>query len=167
MSQSPSSLFQLGPDTTPYRKLTSEGVSVEAVGGRTFLNVKPEAIRALSKQAFIDINHLLRPGHLAQLRKILDDPEATPNDRFVAFDLLKNANIAAGGVLPMCQDTGTAIVSAKRGRNVLTEGFDEDAIAGGIQDAYFEKNLRYSQVAPLSMFEEKNTKTNLPAEINL
>ncbi|MCX8502641.1 MAG: fumarate hydratase [Beijerinckiaceae bacterium] len=167
MSQSPSNLFQLGPDTTPYRKLSSEGVSVETVGGRTFLNVKPEAIRALAKQAFIDINHLLRPGHLAQLRKILDDPEATPNDRFVAFDLLKNANIAAGGVLPMCQDTGTAIVSAKRGRYVLTEGYDEDAIAGGIQDAYFEKNLRYSQVAPVSMFEEKNTKTNLPAEINL
>ena len=167
MSESNVSMFPLGPDTTPYRKLTSEGVSVETIGGRTFLNVTPEAIRALSKQAFIDINHLLRPGHLAQLRKILDDPEATPNDRFVAYDLLKNANIAAGGVLPMCQDTGTAIVSAKRGRKVMTEGFDEDAIAGGIKDAYFEKNLRYSQVAPLSMFEEKNTSTNLPAEINL
>ncbi len=167
MSHSQSSLFQLGADTTPYRKLSSEGVSVETFGGRTFLNVKPEAIRALAKQAFIDINHLLRPGHLAQLRKILDDPEATPNDRFVAFDLLKNANIAAGGVLPMCQDTGTAIVSAKRGRYVLTEGFDEDAIAGGIRDAYYEKNLRYSQVAAISMFEEKNTGTNLPAEINL
>ena len=167
MSESNASMFPLGPDTTPYRKLTSDGVSVETVGGRTFLNVTPEAIRALSKQAFIDINHLLRPGHLAQLRKILDDPEATPNDRFVAYDLLKNANIAAGGVLPMCQDTGTAIVSAKRGRLVMTQGFDEDAIAGGIKDAYFEKNLRYSQVAPLSMFEEKNTSTNLPAEINL
>ena len=167
MSHASSTLFPLGPDTTPYRKLTSAGVSVETIGGRTFLNVTPEAIRALSKQAFIDINHLLRPGHLAQLRKILDDPEATPNDRFVAYDLLKNANIAAGGVLPMCQDTGTAIVSAKRGRRVMTEGFDEDAIAGGIKDAYFEKNLRYSQVAPLSMFEEKNTSTNLPAEINL
>ncbi len=167
MSHASSTLFPLGPDTTPYRKLTGAGVSVETIGGRTFLNVTPEAIRALSKQAFIDINHLLRPGHLAQLRKILDDPEATPNDRFVAYDLLKNANIAAGGVLPMCQDTGTAIVSAKRGRRVMTEGFDEDAIAGGIKDAYFEKNLRYSQVAPLSMFEEKNTSTNLPAEINL
>ena len=167
MSESNASMFPLGLDTTPYRKLTSEGVSVETIGGRTFLNVTPEAIRALSKQAFIDINHLLRPGHLAQLRKILDDPEATPNDRFVAYDLLKNANIAAGGVLPMCQDTGTAIVSAKRGRRVMTEGFDEDAIAGGIKDAYFEKNLRYSQVAPLSMFEEKNTSNNLPAEINL
>ena len=160
-------LFPLGPDTTPYRKLTSEGVSVETIGGRSFLNVAPEAIRALSKQAFIDINHLLRPGHLAQLRKILDDPESTPNDRFVAYDLLKNANIAAGGVLPMCQDTGTAIVSAKRGRFVMTDGLDEDAITGGIKDAYFEKNLRYSQLAPLSMFEEKNTKTNLPAEVNL
>ena len=161
------SLFPLGPDTTPYRKLSSEGVKIEKLGDKTFLSVSPEAIRMLSKQAFIDINHLLRPGHLAQLRKILDDPEATPNDRFVAYDLLKNANIAAGGVLPMCQDTGTAIVSAKRGRFVLTDGADESAITGGIKDAYFEKNLRYSQVAPLSMFEEKNTKTNLPAEINL
>ncbi|MFM8608523.1 MAG: fumarate hydratase, partial [Hyphomicrobiales bacterium] len=161
------SLFPLGPDTTPYRKLSSEGVKVEKLGDKTFLSIAPEAIRLLSKQAFIDINHLLRPGHLAQLRKILDDPEATPNDRFVAYDLLKNANIAAGGVLPMCQDTGTAIVSAKRGRFVLTDGEDAEAITGGIKDAYFEKNLRYSQVAPLSMFEEKNTKTNLPAEINL
>jgi fumarate hydratase class I len=161
------SLFPLGPDTTPYRKLSSEGVKVETLGDKTFLSVSPDAIRLLSKQAFIDINHLLRPGHLAQLRKILDDPESTPNDRFVAYDLLKNANIAAGGVLPMCQDTGTAIVSAKRGRFVLTDGDDASAITGGIKDAYFEKNLRYSQVAPLSMFEEKNTKTNLPAEINL
>ena len=161
------SLFPLGPDTTPYRKLSSEGVKLETLGDKTFLSVSPDAIRLLSKQAFIDINHLLRPGHLAQLRKILDDPEATPNDRFVAYDLLKNANIAAGGVLPMCQDTGTAIVSAKRGRFVLTDGDDASAITGGIKDAYFEKNLRYSQVAPLSMFEEKNTKTNLPAEINL
>ena len=161
------SLFPLGPDTTPYRKLTSDGVTVETLGGRTFLSVAPEAIRHLAKQAFIDINHLLRPGHLAQLRKILDDPEATANDRFVAYDLLKNANIAAGGILPMCQDTGTAIVSAKRGRFVMTDGADESAIAGGIKDAYFEKNLRYSQLAPLSMFEEKNTKSNLPAEINL
>jgi fumarate hydratase class I len=161
------SLFPLGPDTTPYRKLSSEGVKVETLGDKTFLSVSPDAIRLLSKQAFIDINHLLRPGHLAQLRKILDDPESTPNDRFVAYDLLKNANIAAGGVLPMCQDTGTAIVSAKRGRFVLTDGDDATAITGGIKDAYFEKNLRYSQVAPLSMFEEKNTKTNLPAEINL
>ena len=104
------SLFPLGPDTTPYRKLSSEGVKVETLGDKTFLSVSPDAIRLLSKQAFIDINHLLRPGHLAQLRKILDDPESTPNDRFVAYDLLKNANIAAGGVLPMCQDTGTAIV---------------------------------------------------------
>ena len=161
------SLFPLGPDQTPYRKLSDEGVSVETLGGRNFLQVAPEAIRRLAKQAFIDINHLLRPGHLAQLRKILDDPEATSNDRFVAYDLLKNANIAAGGILPMCQDTGTAIVMGKRGRFVLTDGADESAIAGGIKDAYFEKNLRYSQLAPLSMFDEKNTKSNLPAEINL
>ena len=115
----------------------------------------------------IDINHLLRPGHLRQLAKILDDPEATANDNFVAYDLLKNANIAAGGVLPMCQDTGTAIVMAKKGRLVLTEGDDESAIAAGISSAYAKKNLRYSQVAPLSMFEEKNTGDNLPAQIEI
>ena len=122
---------------------------------------------ASPKQAMIDINHLLRPGHLAQLAKILDDPEATANDKFVAYDLLKNANIAAGGVLPMCQDTGTAIVVAKKGRRVWTEGDDEAAIAEGIRDAYAKKNLRYSQVAPLSMFEEKNTGDNLPAQIEI
>ncbi len=115
----------------------------------------------------IDINHLLRPGHLAQLAKILDDPEATANDKFVAYDLLKNANIAAGGVLPMCQDTGTAIVVAKKGRQVWTDGFDEAAIAHGIREAYRKKNLRYSQVAPLSMFEETNTGDNLPAQIEI
>ena len=114
-----------------------------------------------------DINHLLRPGHLAQLAKILDDPEATANDKFVAYDLLKNANIAAGGVLPMCQDTGTAIVVAKKGRRVWTDGGDEEAIAEGIRDAYRKKNLRYSQVAPLSTFEERNTGDNLPAQIDI
>ena len=118
------------------------------------MTVRAEALRALSKQAFIDINHLLRPAHLAQLAQILDDPEATSNDKFVAYDLLKNANIAAGGVLPMCQDTGTAIVMGKKGRLVWTDGDDEDALADGIRDAYFERNLRYSQLAPLSMFEE-------------
>jgi len=167
MAANADSLFPLGPDTTPYRKLSADGVKVEKLGDTSFLTISPDAIRLLAKQAFIDINHLLRPGHLAQLRKILDDPEATPNDRFVAYDLLKNANIAAGGVLPMCQDTGTAIVMGKRGRFVLTDGQDESAITGGIKDAYFEKNLRYSQLAPLSMFEEQNTKSNLPAEINL
>ena len=162
-----SGLFQLGPDTTTYRKLTSEGVSVETAFGREFVVVRKDAIRALAEQAMIDINHLLRPGHLAQLAKILDDPEATSNDKFVAYDLLKNANIAAGGVLPMCQDTGTAIVSAKKGRLVWTEGGDEEAIGEGILEAYRKKNLRYSQVAPLSMFEEKNTGDNLPAQIEI
>ncbi|MFC0284135.1 fumarate hydratase [Camelimonas abortus] len=160
-------LFPLGPDTTPYRKITGEGVSVEKIGDREFLNVSPEAIRALAEAAFIDINHLLRPGHLQQLANILKDPEATPNDRFVAYDLLKNANIAAGGVLPMCQDTGTAIVMAKKGRLVWTEGNDEEAIGQGIRDAYLKRNLRYSQLAPLSMFEEKNTGSNLPAQIDI
>ena len=162
-----SPLFPLGKDETPYRKLTSEGVSVETLGGREILTVSREAIRLLAEQAMIDINHLLRPGHLAQLAKILDDPEATSNDRFVAYDLLKNANIAAGGVLPMCQDTGTAIVMGKKGRMIWTDGQDESAIAEGIRDAYERKNLRYSQLAPLSMFEEKNTKNNLPAQIEL
>src|SRR5208337_57003 len=150
-------LFQLGPDTTPYRKLTAEGVRVEKALGREILVVEPKALRLIAEQAMIDINHLLRPGHLAQLVKILDDPEATANDKFVAYDLLKNANIAAGGVLPMCQDTGTAIVVAKKGRRVWTDGADEEAIERGIREAYRKKNLRYSQVAPLSMFEETNT----------
>src|SRR5271163_2650704 len=167
MSQAYHSLFQLGPDATPYRKLTSEGVRVEKALGRDILVVEREALRTLAEQALIDINHLLRPGHLAQLATILDDPEATANDKFVAYDLLKNANIAAGGVLPMCQDTGTAIVSAKKGRLVWTDGDDEAAIAEGIGDAYEKKNLRYSQVAPLTMFEEKNTGDNLPAQIEI
>jgi fumarate hydratase class I len=167
MSQDYHALFQLGPDATPYRKLTSEGVRVEKAMGREILVVDAEALRALSEQAMIDINHLLRPGHLRQLAEILDDPEATANDKFVAYDLLKNANIAAGGVLPMCQDTGTAIVVAKKGRLVWTEGGDESAIAAGIRGAYEKKNLRYSQVAPLSMFEEKNTGDNLPAQIEI
>ena len=167
MSNSASSLFPLGSDTTPYRKISDDGVAIERLGGREFLTVSPDAIKLLAKQAFIDINHLLRPGHLQQLAHILDDPEATSNDKFVAFDLLKNANIAAGGVLPMCQDTGTAIVMGKRGRFVMTDGHDEDVIADGILSAYLEKNLRYSQLAPISMFEEKNTRSNLPAEINL
>jgi fumarate hydratase, class I len=167
MTQAYHALFQLGPDATPYRKLTSDGVRVEQALGREILVVEREALRKLAEQALIDINHLLRPGHLAQLARILDDPEATANDKFVAYDLLKNANIAAGGVLPMCQDTGTAIVSAKKGRLVWTDGDDEAAIAQGIGDAYEKKNLRYSQVAPLSMFEEKNTGDNLPAQIEI
>jgi fumarate hydratase class I len=114
-----------------------------------------------------DVAHYLRPGHLAQLRAIVDDPEASPNDRFVALDLLKNANIAAGGVLPMCQDTGTAIVMGKRGQYVLTDGHDEQAIARGVFDTYQTSNLRYSQLAPLDMYKEVNTKSNLPAQIEL
>lgn len=160
-------LFPLGKDTTPYRKLSSEGIKVENLGGREVISVSREVIRLLAEQAMIDINHLLRPSHLAQLAKILDDPEATSNDRFVAYDLLKNANIASGGILPMCQDTGTAIVMGKKGRLIWTDGEDESAIAEGIKDAYERKNLRYSQLAPLSMFEEKNTKTNLPAQIDI
>jgi fumarate hydratase class I len=167
MSETYSPLFALGPDATPYRKLTSEGVRIEKALGREILVVEPAALTALAEAAMIDINHLLRPAHLAQLAKILDDPEATSNDKFVAYDLLKNANIAAGGVLPMCQDTGTAIVVAKKGRTVWTEGGDEAAIAAGIHSAYKIKNLRYSQVAPLSMFEEKNTGDNLPAQIEI
>jgi fumarate hydratase class I len=167
MSETYSPLFALGPDATRYRKLTSEGVRTERALGREFLVVEPAALTALAEAAMIDINHLLRPAHLAQLAKILDDPEATSNDKFVAYDLLKNANIAAGGVLPMCQDTGTAIVVAKKGRTVWTEGGDEAAIAAGIHSAYKKKNLRYSQVAPLSMFEEKNTGDNLPAQIEI
>jgi fumarate hydratase class I len=160
-------VLAIGSDETPYRKLSSAGVRLEKALGRDLLVVDREAIRLLSEQALIDINHLLRPSHLAQLAKILEDPEATANDKFVAYDLLKNANIAAGGVLPMCQDTGTAIVSAKKGRLVWTEGDDEAAIAAGIAAAYEKKNLRYSQLAPLSMFEEKNTNDNLPAQIEI
>ncbi|MBF2716189.1 fumarate hydratase [Agrobacterium vitis] len=160
-------LFPLGEDTTPYRKLTADYVSVETFKGQDILVVEPEGLRLLAEAALSDINHLLRPGHLKQLASILQDPEATDNDRFVAYDLLKNANIAAGGVLPMCQDTGTAIVMGKKGRRVWTDGGDYEALAHGVRDAYEKRNLRYSQLAPLKMFEEKNTKTNLPAQIDL
>jgi len=160
-------LFPTGKDTTRYRKLTDKGVRVEKALGREFLVVEREALRLLAEQAFVDINHLLRPGHLEQLRGILDDAEATSNDKFVAYDLLKNANIAAGGVLPMCQDTGTAIIMGKKGRLVFTEGDDEAALGEGSRDAYFKRNLRYSQLAPISMFEEKNTKNNMPAQVEI
>jgi fumarate hydratase class I len=160
-------LFPLGPDTTPWKKLTDKHVGAEEFRGQEILTVDVDGLRLLAEAAFGDINHLLRPRHLKQLAAILDDPEATENDRFVAFDLLKNANIAAGGVLPMCQDTGTAIIMAKKGRKVWTEGGDYEALAGGVMDAYERRNLRYSQLAPLSMFEEKNTKTNLPAQIDI
>ncbi|MEU7148318.1 fumarate hydratase [Streptomyces sp. NPDC045456] len=160
-------LLPVGEDNTPYRLVTSEGVSTFEADGRTFLKVEPEALRKLAAEAMHDIAHYLRPAHLAQLRRILDDPEASANDRFVALDLLKNANIAAAGVLPMCQDTGTAIVMGKRGQNVLTRGRDEEALSRGIHDAYTQLNLRYSQMAPLTMWDEKNTGSNLPAQIEL
>ncbi|MGI5470634.1 fumarate hydratase [Streptomyces sp. CA-132043] len=160
-------LLPTGEDKTEYRLVTSEGVSTFEADGRTFLKVEPEALRKLAAEAMHDIAHYLRPDHLAQLRKILDDPEASANDRFVALDLLKNANIAAAGVLPMCQDTGTAIVMGKRGQNVLTRGGDEEALSRGIYDAYTQLNLRYSQMAPLTMWDEKNTGSNLPAQIEL
>lgn len=161
-------LLPTGPDDTEYRLLTTEGVStVEGPGGRRFLQVEPEALRLLTDTAMHDIAHYLRPAHLAQLRRILDDPDASNNDKFVALDLLKNANIAAGGVLPMCQDTGTAIVMGKRGQHVLTAGTDERHIAQGVHDAYTRLNLRYSQMAPLTTWEERNTGSNLPAQIEL
>ena len=160
-------LLPLGPDETEYRQITADGVRVVEAAGRTFLEVEPEALRLLTETAFHDISHFLRASHLAQLRKIIDDPEASPNDRFVALDLLKNACIAAGGVLPMCQDTGTAIVMGKRGRHVLTDGRDAEHISRGVYDAYTKFNLRYSQMAPLTMWEEKNTGNNLPAQIEL
>ena len=160
-------LLPLGADQTPYRKLTSDHVALSEIKGRPRLEVEPAGLTLLAREAMRDISHLLRPGHLGQLKRILEDPEATANDRFVALDLLKNANIAAGGVLPMCQDTGTAIVMGKKGQQVWTGGGDEEALARGIYETYQTSNLRYSQLAPLSMFEEKNTKTNLPAQIEL
>jgi fumarate hydratase class I len=161
-------LLPIGPDRTEYRLLSTEGVStVEGPGGRTVLQVSPQALQTLTDEAMHDVAHYLRPAHLAQLRRIIDDPDASNNDRFVALDLLKNANIAAGGVLPMCQDTGTAIVMGKRGQHVLSEGEDEAAIARGVFDAYTRLNLRYSQMAPVTTWEEKNTGSNLPAQIEL
>jgi len=160
-------LLPLGPDTTPYRQLTTDFVSTVSAAGRTFIQVEPAALTLLAREAMRDIAHLLRPGHLAQLRRILDDPEASPNDKFVALDLLKNANIAAGFVLPSCQDTGTALVMGKRGQNVLTQGNDEEALARGIYETYRDSNLRYSQLAPLDMYKEVNTGNNLPAQIEI
>ena len=161
-------MLPIGDDPTPYRLLTTEGVeTVEGPDGRTFLKVAPEALELLAETAMHDIAHYLRPAHLAQLRKILDDPDASPNDKFVALDLMKNANISAGGILPMCQDTGTAIIMGKRGQQVLTEGTDERPLSKGVFDAYTRLNLRYSQNAPLTMWEEKNTGSNLPAQIEL
>ncbi len=160
-------LIELGEDNTPYRKLTGDYVATARFNGHNILQIAPEALTLLTTAAFNDISHLLRPGHLKQLRAILDDPEASANDRFVAYELLKNACISAGGVLPMCQDTGTAIVMGKKGQQVWTGANDAEAIARGVHRSYTERNLRYSQVAPLTMFDEVNTGDNLPAQIEL
>jgi len=160
-------MLPLGHDDTPYRLVTKDHVSTISAAGKTFLKVDNQALTKLTSEAMRDIAHLLRPAHLAQLKTILEDPEASQNDRFVALDLLKNANISAGFVLPMCQDTGTAIVMGKRGQYVLTDGEDEKAIARGVYDTYLTSNLRYSQLAPLDMYKEKNTGNNLPAQIEI
>jgi fumarate hydratase class I len=164
-------LFPLGKDETPYRKIATDGadvgVRVERVLGEDVVVVPREALRALAEAAFNDINHLLRPAHLASLKSIVEDPEASSNDKFVAYEFLKNANISAGGVLPMCQDTGTAIIMGKKGRLVWSGGDDEAVLAEGARDAYLKRNLRYSQLAPLSMFEEKNTRSNMPAQVEI
>jgi fumarate hydratase, class I len=160
-------LFPLGPDDAPYRRLTADYVSAGTFEGQRIVKVDPAGLTFLARDAFVDCQHLLRPGHLAQLRAILDDPEASANDKFVAFDLLKNANIAAGKVLPMCQDTGTAIVMGKKGQQVWTGADDAAALSAGIWRTYTETNLRYSQVAALSMYDEVNTGDNLPAQIDL
>ncbi|HMX47323.1 MAG TPA: fumarate hydratase, partial [Candidatus Obscuribacter sp.] len=167
MSHSKSSIFQLGKDTTKYRLLTREHVKQEIWRGKEMLVVEPQALTVLAKEAFKDVSHLLRPTHLANLRSILDDKEASPNDHFVALELLRNAAIAAGGTLPMCQDTGTAIVVAHKGEQVLTDADDAGALAEGIKKTYGDCNLRYSQMAPLNMYQEANTGSNLPAQIEI
>jgi fumarate hydratase class I len=160
-------LLPIGPDTTKYRKIGDEGVSTIKLGDKEFLQIEPIALEKLTEIALHDISHYLRPAHLQQLANIISDPESSPNDRFVAIDLLKNANISAGGILPMCQDTGTAIVMGKKGQYVLTTGKDEIAISQGIYDAYTKLNLRYSQMAPITTWEEKNTGNNLPAQVEI
>jgi fumarate hydratase, class I len=162
-----SDLLPIGPDETEYRFLGKEGVEVVEAAGRTFITVSAEAITKLTEEAIHDINHYLRPAHLRQLRNIIDDKDASANDRFVALDLLKNANISAGGILPMCQDTGTALVMGKRGQHVLTTERDEISISRGVFNAYTKLNLRYSQMAPVTVWEEKNTGSNLPAQIEI
>ncbi len=160
-------IFEHGADTTPYRKVTSDHVSTATFEGQTILKIRPEALTLLAREAMDDIAHLLRPGHLQQLAHILDDPEASANDRFVALELLRNANVAAGRVLPGCQDTGTAIVIGYKGQQVFTVGDDAEALSRGIHEAYAHRNLRYSQMAPLDMYTERNTGANLPAQIDL
>jgi fumarate hydratase class I len=160
-------ILPLADNAPAFRLVTNEGISTTTVGERTFLNIEPGVLEKVAFEAIHDISHYLRTSHLEQLRKIVDDPTASPNDRFVATDLMKNANIAAGGVLPMCQDTGTAIISGKRGSQVLTSGPDEEALSRGIYEAYQKLNLRYSQLSPLNMWDEKNTGDNLPAQIEI
>ncbi len=160
-------MFPLGADDTPYRKITDEGIGTAHFEGQEILTIKPEALTRLAAEAYRDVSHLLRPAHLKQLASILDDPEASDNDRFVALDLLKNANIAAAGVLPMCQDTGNALIMGKKGQRVWTDFDDEAAIAAGVRQAYAENNLRYSMVAPMDMFHEVNTGDNMPAQFDL
>lgn len=162
-----SPLFPLGPDPTPWRRLDIQGVTTSSCDGQTVLRVEAQALSELAFQAFHDVSHLLRPAHLASLKAILDDPEASANDRFVALDLLKNANIAAGGVLPMCQDTGTAIVFGKKGQRVWIDGDEEEALSWGVHRTYTETSLRYSQMAPLDMFREVNTGNNLPVQFDI
>src|ERR1700710_1802248 len=160
-------MFPLGERDTPWLRLDIAGITATTCDGQTVLRVAHEALTALAFQAFRDVSHLLRPGHLTQLRAILDDPEASDNDRFAELDLLKNANIAAGGVLPMCQDTGTALVFGKKGQRVWVEGDEEEALSWGVHRTYTETNLRYSQMAPLTMFEEVNTGNNLPVQFDI
>ena len=163
----PAKLFQLAPDETPYRPLDADGIEEKRLGDRDFLIVQPEALSRLAEEAFADVSHLLRPAHLAQLRAILDDPEASDNDRFVALELLKNAVISSAREFPSCQDTGTAIVAGKKGQHVLVEGDVQGAISEGIARTWATRNLRFSQMAALSMYEEKNTGSNLPAQIDI
>ena len=162
-----SDILPIGEDKTRYRNLGKDGVSVVKLGDKEFLQVSPEALTFLTETAIHDISHYLRAEHLQQLANILKDPESSPNDRFIALDLLKNANISAGGILPMCQDTGTALVMGKKGQYVLTTAKDEVAISQGIYDAYTKLNLRYSQMAPVTTWDEKNTGNNLPAQIEI
>ena len=166
-SQTIPPLFPLGEDTTPYRLISRGFVSLDTFREQDMLVIEPEGLRVLAEAAFSDINHFLRPGHLQQLRNILDDPEASDNDRYVALSYLKNASISAGGVLPMCQDTGTAIIMGKRGQQVWVNGVEDQALGQGVLDAYANNNLRYSQLAPLTMFEERNTRSNLPAQVEI
>ena len=158
-----SPLLPTGKDDTPFKCISTDYVKTIEIGGRTFIEVDPAGLTFLAEQAMADVSHLLRPEHLAQAR-ILDDPESTHNDRFVALEMLKNAVISAERILPMCQDTGTALINAERGERMLTGGTDDEALSRGIYNTYQSHNLRFSQLAPLSMFEEKNTANNLPAD---